>query len=300
MGYWLVPINRYVRFVSNSGRTVVPKFSDLREAALSGRLDRFVCEVRGALVDIRAGDTVWGYLPELDVGLIAMGLAQRPKAGKKATVAVKIDRKRTRILAADPLAASTIRRWVPDLRHGSVDLELRPRAFSVIDSWVNERNERDLEALEPFSVKTWRDAAGSTRSLSLALHDIVAPIARLLRAQEFAVGVVTPIAKEPRFIARRMRNVVVLQVCRLSSSKGRAEISAAVGSLLETRWRLERETGDPNFRFTPWLACSSRPDAEMIAFLEDLGILASWPLRGGLVDLTERSKQYWYQHLGVR
>jgi len=301
VGHWLVPANRYVRFVNNSGRTIAPKFADVRNAALSGRLDSFVCEVRGALVDARAGDTIWCYLPDLDVGLVAVGRARRPKAGKHATITAKIDRRRSRLLAVDPLAASTVRRWVPDLRHGSVDLESRPRAMAVIDAWANERNERDLETLEIFAVKTWRDAAGrSNRVSNLAVHDVLAPIARLLRSQEFAVGVKAPTTSDPQLIARRARDVITLRVCRLRTGGGKLEIPEAVGNLLESRWRLERSTGDPKLRITPWLACSARPSAELTTFLEDLGILVSWPARGDLVDLTERSKQHWYQHLGVR
>ena len=49
-----------------------------------------------------------------------------------------------------------------------------------------------------------------------------------------------------------------------------------------------------------WLAFDARPPEEVATFLEDSGVLVSWCMRAGIVELTDRSKQRWYQYLGVR
>jgi len=300
---WLVPVSRHVRFAQSSGRTIESSYDALRASALDGRLSKLVCEVRGPLVNLRSGDTVWCYTPELDAGVFAVGRARAPTKDKRPSVTVMLEKARCKVFAADPLPASTIRRWVPELRQGAVSLDVRPRALAVLDSWQRERGERDVELLAPIGVTPWRSALtkGSSRRALPAVHDIVAPIARLLRSQDFAVGVDQSLGDEPRLIARRVRDVVVVDVSRHRAGGGRPEALAALGPLLLARWRLERESfDDARLRATLWLACSARPQEEVATFLEDSSVLVSVLQRPGVVELTDRSKQRWYQALGVR
>jgi len=305
MSEWLVPISPWVRFVGRGGRTIEGSFDALQAEILTGQLERFVCDVRGPLVDARAGDLVWCFVPDADIGVIAVGRAKAATKGKVPSFAVAIDRPRSKVLAADPLPAPTIRRWVPELRQGSVRLDPRPRALAVLDGWLRERNARDVEMLASLPASPWRaTATRGERGLALASHDVLGPISRMLRSQDFALGLgkgagASPGA-EPRIIARRVRDVVVLDVCRIPSGRGRAESLAAIGPLLETKWRLERERREVRLRVSPWVAFSARPHAEVVAFIEESGLLVSWTQRGGIVELTDRSKQRWYQYLGVR
>ena len=300
MSDWLVPLSRHVRFAQSSGRTIESTYEALRAAALGGRLAKLVCEVRGPLVNLRSGDTVWCYSSELDIGIFAVGRSRAPTKTKRPTVTVALERARCKLLAADPLPAATIRRWVPELRQGAVSLDVRPRALAVLDAWLRERGERDIELLAPIGVTPWRAAAGKGRTQP-AVHDVVAPIARMLRSQDFAVGVGSPMGDEPRLVARRVRDVVVVDVCRARGGGGRAEALGALGPLLMAQWQLERETfDDARLRATLWLAFSARPQEEVVAFLDDSGVLVSWPQRAGVVELTDHSKQRWYQALGVR
>lgn len=299
MSDWLVPVSRYVRFAQKSGRTLDHDFETLQRAVLAGRLGKVVCNVRGSLVNLTSGDNVWFYSTELEIGVFAVGRAGAPTKGKSPTVTVTIDRTRTRLLVVDPLPAATIRRWVPELRQGAVNLDIRPRAYIVLDAWLHERGERDADLLAPLDVTTWRSIGKGTKS-NVAMHDVIAPIARLLRSQDFAVGIETPVGDEPRLLARRVRDVVVVDVCRASTAKSRGEALAAIGPLLQAKWRIERDTSDARLQATLWLAFSSRPPEELTTFLEDLGVLVSWCMRPGIVELTDRSKQRWYQYLGVR
>jgi hypothetical protein len=302
VGEWLVPISRHVRFAQTSGRTVDPHYGALRDAGLTGKLARVDCEVRGPLVNLRAGDTVFCYTPELDVGVFAVGRARAATKTGRPLVSVRFDKARTKVLAADPLPAMTIRRWVPELRNGAVSLDLRPRALAVLDAWQRERGERDVELLTPINVSPWRVAATkASKGMTPAQHDIAAPIARLLRSQDFAVGLGAPLGTEPRVVARRVRDVVVVDVCRARTGGGRTEAVDAIGPLLLAQWRLQREAfDDARLRATLWMAFASRPHEEVVAFLEDNELLVSWMQRPGIVELTDRSKQRWYQQLGVR
>lgn len=295
-----MPVSRYLRFAQASGHTVDNSFNALQQAALSGRLGKVDADLRGPLVEVSAGDELWFYTDDHEAGVFAVGRARKPTKAKNATVTVTIDRVRTRVFAADPLPAGTIRRWVPELRQGAVGLDLRPRALAVLDGWQGERGERDVDLLAPLGAVPWR-AATRSGSRSLARHEVLGPISRLLRSQDFAVGIVdTGDRPDPWLVARRVRDVVVIDVERLRRGRGRDEALSAVGPLREYRWRLEREPrGEYRLRTSLWIAFTSRPHEEVATFLEDDDILVSW-LRAGNVELTDRSKQRWYQYLGVR
>ncbi len=218
---------------------------------LAGTLDSVTLDVRGALVDLVAGDRVWFTTAEHDIGVVLVGRARAPKAGERkgpvskapdSSIVVALDKARSKLFAGDPLPAATIRRWVPELRDGAVHLDLRPRALAVLDSWQHERPERDTELLASLGATAWRNAGG--RGGSPAAHDVIGPIARLVRSQDFAIGVAKAAGPEPRLIARRVRDVVLVDVCRVPAGRGRDEALAAIGPLLEARWRIEREPRD--------------------------------------------------------
>jgi hypothetical protein len=121
-----------------------------------------------------------------------------------------------------------------------------------------------------------------------------------VRSQDFAIGVAKASGPEPRLIARRVRDVVLVDVCRAAAGRGRDEALSAIGPLLEAQWRIERAPRDARLGVSLWLAFSARPHGDVTAFLEDAGVLVSWPQRNGVVELTDRSKQRWYQYLGLR
>lgn len=301
MSAWLVPVSRHLRFAQTSGRTVETAFAKLQDAALTGRLDKVVCEVRGPLVDVAAGDQLWFYTDDLEAGVFALGRARKPTKTKKPTVTVVLDKTRTRVLAADPLPAVTIRRWVPELRQGAVSLDLRPRALSVLEGWQRDRAARDVELLGPIGVAPWRAAIKATAARQPARDEVVGPMARLLRSQDFAVGMFDAGASEPWLVARRVRDVVAIDVERARGARARAVALGALGALREFKWRLERESArELRLRGSLWMAFVAKPHDDVVAFLEDEEVLVSWQHRNGAVELTDRSKQRWYQYLGVR
>jgi hypothetical protein len=308
MSDWLVPVSKHLRFVDRSNRrvdaTASGGYARARSALLADRIASVVCEVRGTLVEARPGDTFWLYTPEQDVGVFAVGRVRTSAPAPRPSLTIALDKARSRVFAADPLPASTIRRWVPELvRQASVRLEVRPRALAVLEGWQDERSERDVELLGPLGVTTWRALAkGKGKAKAHPATDpMLAPLARLLRSQDFALGMLTGPRVQPWLVARRMRDVVVVDIERKSTARGRDQALAALGPLREYRWRLEREgAADLRVRTTLWLAFMAKPHDDVSAFLEDEEVLVSWQHRGGIVELTDRSKQRWYQYLGVR
>lgn len=302
MGDWLVPVSRHVRFAQASGHSIDGTVAALQGAALAGRLAKAVCEVRGPLVEVVSGDQIWFSTNELEAGVFAVGRARRPTTTKKPTFTVALERTRTRVLASDPLPGVTIRRWVPELRQGSVLLDLRPRALAILEGWCKERGERDVELLSPIGVTPWRIATPkATGARQPARDEVLGPITRLLRSQDFAVGLLPANAGEPWIVGRRVRDVVAIDIERVRGAKGRDAALAALGGLREFKWRVERESArELKLRASLWMAFAAKPLDDVVAFLEHEEVLVSWQNRQGLVELTDHSKQRWYQYLGVR
>jgi hypothetical protein len=123
----------------------------------------------------------------------------------------------------------------------------------------------------------------------------------MLRSQDFAVGVLDGGGSEPWLVARRVRDVVAIDVERARGVRARAAALGALGGLREHKWRMERESvRELRLRGSLWMAFVTKPHDDVIAFLEDEEVLVSWQQRNGAVELTDRSKQRWYQYLGVR
>lgn len=296
-----MPVSRHLRFAQTNGRTIENSFVKLQDAALTDRLARAICEVRGTLVDVAAGDQMWFYTDDLEAGVVAVGRARRPTKSARPTVTVTIDRARTRVLAADPLPAVSIRRWVPELRQGAVSLDYRPRALKVLEAWQRERADRDAEMLGGLNVTAWRSAIKGGGARQPARDEVLGPIARLLRSQDFAVGVHAGEGTEPWLVARRVRDVVIIDVQRTKGVSARATALSSIGALRELKWRIERESvRELWLRGSLWMAFVHKPNEDLVSFLEDEEVLVSWQQRNGAVEFTDRSKQRWYQYLGVR
>lgn len=301
MSDWLIPISRHVRFVQPTGRTVESSFDALQDAALNGRLAKAVCEVRGSLIEINTGDNLWFYTEDLEAGVFAFGRARRPNKAKRPTFDVVLDKTRTRVLASDPLSAPGIRRWVPELRQGAVSLNFRPRAQTILEAWQQDRGERDSELLRPIGATPWRSVSRQAGQAHPARDEVYGPIARLLRSQDFAVGMVNGFGSSPWLVGRRVRDVVTIDVERAKGTRVRGHALEEFGPLRDFRWRVERDTvKDLRLRNSLWMAFTQKPPEDLTDFLEDEDVLVSWQHRNGTVELTDRSKQRWYQYLGVR
>jgi len=295
---WLVPISRRTRFVDRSGRTLTQRFELVRTATLSGRLTAVGVEVRGALADAQPGDTVWLLWPEHDVGVMAVGRGRlgRPRRAEPPRLLVTLDRTPTRLLVVDPMPAAFVRRWIPDLR-GGFRLDLRPRALEAIRAWVHERGERDDALLVPLGAQSWRTSAARGAGSRPIDDPVLSTVVPFLRSQDFAVGLVARDGAT-RVVARRGRDVLVVHA--VGADRSRAETYRAYGALRAHRWAIERDHGDLHARSWPWLAFAAKPAPDLVAFLEDEGVIVTWRQSGGRVEMSEASKQRWYQQLGVR
>jgi hypothetical protein len=295
---WLVPISRRTRFLDRSGRAISPTLETVRQAGLSGRLTSVVVDVRGALADVEDRDTIWLLWTEHDLGILAVGRAEHrpPRRGERPSFKVTLDRTRTRTLVVDPMPATLVYRWITDL-HSGQRLDLRPRALEAVQSWEHDRAERDEVLLRPLGLPSWRSRAAQGGRGRPIDDPLLASIVPFLRSQDFAVGVVLR-DRATRLVARRSRDLLVVHA--VPGGASRPDRARAVGELREHRWSLQRAHADDRLEVWGWIAFAARPPTDALAFLEDEALVVTWRQSGGRVEMSERSKQRWYQRLGVR
>lgn len=300
MADWLVVVSRQTRLLDRNKRVLPRDFVAVRKAAIEGRLSSLATEVRGELAEVSPGDTAWAFWSEGDVGVMGIGRVQTPRArrGAPPELLVAFDRVRTRALAIDPLPASLVRRWLPELRKSGTRLDVRPRALDSVRGWEQERATRDDALLRPLHAAPWRSAAA--RGTKRAVDDpVLASVVPFLRSQDFAVGVATRHGA-PRIIARRSRDVLVVHAAGRSTGSKSEDATAAFGRLYEHRWSIERSSPELHAQVRPWLAFAVRPPVDAVAFLEDEGVFVTWLQAGGRVEMTQRSRHRWYEQLGAR
>jgi hypothetical protein len=301
MADWLVPLSSHTRFVERNHRTVTPRLELIRDAALDRRLITVAAEVRGPLADVQTGDTVWLFWTDHDVGVMAVGRARAPRTRRNRApeLPVALDQVRTRALVVDPMPSVVIRRWLPDVRSSGIRLDLRPRALEALRAWERERPERDEALLRPLGVPTWRAKAGRGGRDRPIDDPVLSSAVPFLRSQDFSVGL-TRRDHAARVVARRARDVLVVHSVGTPGERTKPDALAAFGRLRGHRWALAHSHDDLGLRVFAWLAFAARPSSETVAFLDDEGVLVTWLHGAGKVEMGERSKQRWYQQLGVR
>jgi hypothetical protein len=163
---------------------------------------------------------------------------------------------------------------------------------------VHERGERDDALLGPLGVQSWRARAARGSSGTRPVDDpVLATVVPFLRSQDFAVGLV---ARDggTRLVARRSRDLLVIH--GVGADRSRPDTYRAFGAVRAHRWSIERAHGDLHARSWAWLAFTAKPVPDLIAFLEDESVIVTWRQAGGRVEMSDASKQRWYQQLGVR
>src|SRR5262249_3879801 len=144
--------------------------------------------------------------------------------------------------------------------------------------------------LEPLGAHTWRAAAARGSGSRPVDDPVLSTVVPFLRSQDFAVGLVTRDGA-PRLVARR--GPAILVVHGVGPDRGRPETYRAYGTVRAHRWWIERAHGDLRARSWPWLAFAAKPSIEVVAFLEDEGVIVTWRQAGGRVEMSEGSKQRW-------
>jgi hypothetical protein len=300
MGAWLYPISSKggYRYEIRPGKWIDMSFEVFREYVIAGRFrsdKRWV--VNQNFKAIRAGDELFIYTGDADRGLIGYGRVVDKVEEKDARLVIfRLNQKRTRELLLDPIPAPLIRQLIPFPRKTVINLTPHKDAFQRLLPWSHFRTQQESLALSPLQLKPRRRVVAEAilkRDTRWLLHDtVLQPVANFLSANKFVVGGRSIGRLRPDMVARRDRDLIVVEGKVIQRDSGRDEARTGLGQLLEYSWHLKHRHARLHLRHHLWLAFSSRPAKTVIDFLEHYKVLVSW-VKNDAAWPSEGSKREW-------
>lgn len=290
MADWLYPITKRsgTHFEDvHTGENVPVSFESFRDHLVTGRIVDDWWYVHTNYRRISAGDRLWVYTGDDDLGVIGTGRIREVgvvipdgPAPFPAVIWWDLDRARSRLLVEHPYPAVRVRRWLPQQKAAVVGLDRYPRLVGELERWVATRRQELRATLQPLGLRTRRLVsvpAGRKGIADLRHDDVLARVHRTLLAAEFDVGVPKTGPVRADLVAIKGTQALLVEAKTLrAGSAGRDEARAALGQLLEYRWWLRRDASWAGFRITPWAVFERQPDAQVVEFLESERILVSW------------------------
>ncbi len=291
MSDWLYPISSHARtwFEDASGATADVSYESFRDFIVDGSIKDDEWYLTSNFRQATAGDRMWVYTGDHDLGVIGVGTVLAVREGSALYgpdgwyVEWRIDKTRSRRLCRQPFPASRVKAVLPDQKQAFMRLDSHPALVADLDDWVEHCDERADRVLKQFSLKKRQVVtrrSGQAVTVDLRHDDILKPIDTLLRANGFTVGAVDtrPVTADLIGIkpGSKTPTTVIVEGKTIPPRKGgREEARMAYGQVKEYAWRLRRKAGTQG-RQHLWVAFERRPANDVVAFLEDEGIIVSW------------------------
>lgn len=296
MSDWLYPITSKAGswFEDASGTTVDVSYESFRDFIVDGRIKDDEWYLTSNYRRASAGDRMWVYTGDHDLGVIGVGTILAVHEGSPPLdpdgwyVKWRIDKHRSRSLCRHPFPAARIKAVLPDQKRAVMELGSHSSLVADLDDWVEHCDERADHLLKPYSLKKRQIVTrGSGRPVTVDLrHDeILKPIDTLLRSNGFTVAHIDtkPVTADLVGIklGSKVPTMIIVEAKTIPPRRtGREEARMAYGQVQEYAWRLRRSPAGTHSRQHLWAAFERRPDDDVIAFLEDEGLMVSWGIAG--------------------
>lgn len=292
---WLYPISK------NSGRyfnlddgTKLPVSVENYEKLLrSGRLtEDDWWRIKQNYWKIQKGDEIYIYTGDHNLGIIGYAtIREKDDAGW--SVQLRFDLNKCRVLLNQPVPARIVRQWIHFPRAAVCDLDPFQAKLVRYLPWSSSYILRPiLSVFKDLRLKPFRTVAVRTptrRRHELAHDELLRPAVNVLKANGFKIGTKSFNRLQADAVGMRDNRVVILEAKSSAQGEGRDEARQAFGQLYEYRW-LFRQSSDRRFKYCLWALFESRPDSNVVQFMEDHNIVVSWA-GANSIGFTDRSKE---------
>ncbi len=297
MGAWLYPISSKggYWYEVRPGKRENMSFEVFRDYVLAGRLRSDKWVVNQNFKAIQARDELFIYTGDADRGIIGYGrVVDKVEEEDAWRVIFRLDQNRTKQLLFDPIPAPLIRQLIPFPRKTVINLGPYQDALQRLLPWSHFRTRQESLALSPLQLKPRRRVVAkaiSKRDTRWLLHDtVLQPVNNFLSANEFVVGGHPIDRLQPDMVARRDRDLIIVEGKVIQEGSGRDEARTGIGQLLDYSWQLKYRHPKLHLRHQLWVAFSHRPGRGVIDFLEHYKVLVSW-VKNGVISFSEMSKR---------
>ncbi len=286
MNAWLYPISKrsgYV-FSDDRGHHVRTSYESFRDFVVTGEIRDDSWKVHNNFDRAAPGDEVLIYTGDSDRGIIGRATI-RSKVNRRRRILIDLDVARTRLLLAQPVPASAVRKLIPPPRTGLLSLSSAMPALAKMLPWSATYDTRSKELLAPLRLRPVRFVFARHRQATTKKwlrHDtVLGPVRVYLKGRGFELGTRTLRGLRTDMVAVSRKETIVVEAKMIQEGEGRLEAREGLGQALEYAWLLQLACG----RARPaklWLAFSARPSADVAAFLDAQGAIVSWTTKRGL------------------
>jgi hypothetical protein len=284
---WLYPLSSTAGriFIDVSGRETPVTFESFRKQIVGGVIKDDDWYLSTNYLQVQRGDAIWIYMGDHGLGIVGRAKARDvyQHSSGEWRLLLRIDRRASEALCERPFDAGKVRRHVPFPRRAVVGLDPHPALVADLHRWLREEPGRSRLRLKKLGLKPRRMASTPGRGASpmhLAHDEILGPIATMLTAEGFGVGVPSTGRLRADLVGERQDVTVMVEAKTITKQSARTEARQAFGQLHDYSLLLE-DLGVPMSEQIYWAAFDQRPPTDVVRFLEHFEVLVSWSSAAG-------------------
>ncbi len=241
---------------------------------------------------IQKGDEIYIYTGDHDLGIIGYATI-REKDDEDWLVQLGFDFNKCRALLSQPVPARIVRQWIHFPRAAVCDLgpfqAKLVRYLPWSSSYILKPTLSVFKDLRLKPIRTVTVRTPTRRRHRLAHDELLRPAVNVLKTKGFKIGTKSFGRLEADAVGMRDSRVVIVEAKSSAQGEGRDEARQAFGQLYEYRW-LFRQSSDRRFNYCLWALFESRPDSNVVQFMEDHKIVVGWA-SGDSIGFTDRSRE---------
>jgi hypothetical protein len=277
--HWLVLLPATARLSFRGGEAVTDGYQTCLETITRYQHLTGTTPLAARFLSVQPGDMLWFALRK--IGVVGRGVVETVHGRPEADVRFAVDRDASRILVADPIPARHMGKVAVGLREGSpTALHDRPEAVEAFEWWwreLGELDERRLKVLD--DIRPARQTRGWARRIGEEL--VLAATSRTLRGAGLSIG--TPAhASKLDLVGIDQSRLIGMSVARGPAKQTTDQALGALGFGMHHLRQLHRSLDEPAMKRGFWIAFPSKPDPDLLEFLEETGCGVVWLDRGAM------------------
>lgn len=277
--HWLIVLPASARLTYRGGETVTESYEACLDTIIRYQHLTGTAPLAARFLSVQPGDMLW--LALRNVGVIGRGVVETVHGRPEADVRFAIDPDASRTLVADPIPARHMGKVSLGLSESApTALHDRPAAIEAFEWWWRELGTLDTRRLKLIDdVTPARDTKGWGRRI--ADDPVLAAVSRTLRGGGLSVGVP---AKNSTLALIGLDKGRLIGVSIISGTAKRATEQAlsVLGHGMHRLWDMQQALDDPAVGRSFWLAFPSKPDTDLVDFIEETGSGVVWLDRGAM------------------
>jgi hypothetical protein len=277
--HWLVLLPATARLSFRGGEAHTDGYQTCLDTITRYQHLRGTTPLAARFLSVQPGDMLWFALR--NIGVVGRGVVETVHGRPEADVQFAVDRDASRILVADPIPARHMGKVAVGLSEAApTALHDRPEAVEAFERWwreLGELDERRLKVLD--DIRPARQTKGWARRIGQ--EPVLAATCRTLRGAGLSIG--TPArASKLDLIGIDHSRLIGMSVAPGPGKQTTDQALGALGYGMHHLRELHHSLDDRSMKRSFWIAFPSKPDTDLLEFLEETGVGVAWLDNGAM------------------